>query len=61
MKPSGLLTGYLIWTVAVALWMSTALGLGWKMPAMDGGTSFGTGSTRSGGGYFPHSSWSFGK
>jgi hypothetical protein len=61
MKLSGLLTGYFIWTLAVALWMSAAFGLGWKMPAMGGGGAYSSGTTRSGGGYFPHSSWSFGK
>jgi hypothetical protein len=57
MKFGGLLKGYLAWTLAICLWFTSALALGWKMPAFSGIPSGG----RSSGGYHPHSSWSFGK
>lgn len=56
---SGLMKGYLAWTLAVCVWLSSAFALGWKTPAMYRGV--GTGGARSSGGYHPHSSWSFGK
>lgn len=61
MRFSGLMKGYLAWTLAVLVWMSSAFALGWRMPSMSPGVYTGTGSSRSGGGYLPHSSWSFGK
>jgi hypothetical protein len=64
MKFSGLMKGYLAWTLAVALGMSSALGMGWRIPTMMGGGSgygVGAGHSRTSGGYYPHSSWSFGK
>lgn len=50
---------YLAWGLIVCLWLSAALGLGWKMPSLSMGGA--GGSSRSSGGYYPHSSWSFGK
>ena len=60
MKFSGLMKGYLAWTLAVSLWLTSAFGFGWRMPSLTGAGMV-TGGSRSGGGYLPHSSWSFGK
>jgi hypothetical protein len=57
-KLSGLTKGYLIWSLAVCLWLGTAFALGWKLPSLALG---GFAGSRSGGGYAPYSSWSFGK
>lgn len=57
-KLSWIVKGYLIWGCTVALWFTTVAAFGWKMPAMNMGTGAGV---RSGGGIYPHSSWSFGK
>ena len=59
MKFSGLMKGYLAWTLAILVWLTSAFGLGWRMPSLSAGG--GSGMSRSGGGYLPHSSWSFGK
>ena len=61
MKFSGLMKGYLAWTLAVSLWLTSAFGFGWRMPSLAAGAGVFTGGSRSGGGYLPHSSWSFGK
>jgi hypothetical protein len=53
--------GYLVWTAVVSLWLFSALAFGWKMPALGGAGVGGAAGARSSGGYFPHSSWSFGK
>jgi hypothetical protein len=64
MRFSGLMKGYLAWTLAVSLWLTSAFAFGWRMPSLSmgsgmGGSGFGT--SRSSGGYGSHSSWSFGK
>lgn len=56
---SWLLKGYLIWSLSIGLWFTSAAALGWRMPPM--GFGAGGSSVRSGGGVYPHSSWSFGK
>lgn len=61
MRFNGLLKGYLAWTLAITLWMTSAFAFGWRMPSLGSGSYVGGGSSRSGGGYLPHSSWSFGK
>lgn len=60
MRFSGLMKGYLAWTLAVTVWLTSTFALGWRMPSLSPGMNMG-GSSRSGGGYLPHSSWSFGK
>lgn len=58
---SGLMKGYLVWTAVISLWLFSALAFGWKMPTLGGAAVGGAAGARSSGGYFPHSSWSYGK